>query len=91
MKSLSSGSLCDVMHNHFAVVALVVARTRDLLQGSHAYIAPFKNNEKIVALREVTEQIISFDPSVNHMYQPFIGGSPNMAIVKKSKILNRKP
>lgn len=72
MRCLSSGSLCDVMHNHFAVVALVVARTRDLLQGSHAYIAPFKNNEKIVALREVTEQIILFDPEVDRLYQPFL-------------------
>lgn len=89
MRSFSSGSLCDVMHNHFAVVALVVARTRDLLQGSHAYIAPFKNNEKIVALREVTEQIILFDPAVDRLYQPFL--ETRKKPVTRPKILSPSP
>ncbi len=48
------------INNRFALVILASHRTRQLMKGSQPLINPYKNNEQVIALREIAANKIKF-------------------------------
>lgn len=59
----------EQIDNRFALVLLAAARARQLMRGSKALVEGYKNNEQVVALREVAAGKVRFDRSVKEALQ----------------------
>ncbi len=59
----------EVVENRFALVLLASARTRQLMKGSHALVEGFKNNEQVIALREIAAQKVRFNRSIREVLE----------------------
>ena len=55
--------------NRFALVLLAAGRARQLMKGSRALVEGSKNNEQVVALREIAMGNVSFDRQVNEVLE----------------------
>lgn len=51
----------DVLDSRFALVLLASSRTRQLMKGSRPLVEGFKNNEQVLALREIAAGKVRFD------------------------------
>lgn len=54
----------EVVENRFALVLLAAARSRQLMKGSRTLVDGFKNNEQVIALREIAAGRVRFDRPV---------------------------
>lgn len=52
------------VNNRFAMVLLAAARTRQIMKGSRPLVEGFKNNEQVIALREIAARKVRFDRPV---------------------------
>jgi DNA-directed RNA polymerase subunit omega len=59
----------EVVENRFALVLLAAARTRQLMKGSHALVEGFKNNEQVIALREIAAKKVRFNRSIREVLE----------------------
>ncbi|MEI6805618.1 MAG: DNA-directed RNA polymerase subunit omega [Myxococcaceae bacterium] len=59
----------EVVENRFALVLLAAARTRQLMKGSHALVEGFKNNEQVIALREIAAKKVRFNRSIKEVLE----------------------
>ncbi|MEM7588729.1 MAG: DNA-directed RNA polymerase subunit omega [Myxococcota bacterium] len=55
--------------NRFALVLLAAARSRQLMRGSRPLVENHKNNEQVVALREVAAGKLRFDRNLKEVLQ----------------------
>lgn len=49
------------VENRFALVLLAAKRSRQLMKGSKPLVDEYKNNEQVVALREIAMGKVSFE------------------------------
>lgn len=59
----------EQIDNRFALVLLAAARARQLMRGSKSLVEGHKNNEQVIALREVAAGKVKFDRSVKEALQ----------------------
>lgn len=59
----------EVVENRFALVLLAAARTRQLMKGSHPLVEGFKNNEQVIALREIAAKKVRFNRSIREVLE----------------------
>ena len=57
----------EVVENRFALVLLAAVRTRQLMKGSHSLVEGFKNNEQVIALREIAAGKVRFNRSIREV------------------------
>ena len=57
----------DVLDNRFALVLLAAARSRQLMKGSKALVDGYRNNEQVIALREIAAKKVHFDRDVDEV------------------------
>jgi len=50
--------------NRFALVLLAAARSRQLMKGARSLIDGYRNNEQVIALREIAANKVQFDRPV---------------------------
>ena len=62
----------EVVDNRFALVLLASARTRQLMKGSRALVDGYKNNEQVLALREIAAKKVHFNRSVKGVLESTI-------------------
>ncbi|MEM7402642.1 MAG: DNA-directed RNA polymerase subunit omega [Myxococcota bacterium] len=55
--------------NRFALVLLAATRSRQLMRGSRPLVESHKNNEQVVALREVAAGKLRFDRDLKEVLQ----------------------
>ena len=53
-----------VVDNRFALVLLAAARARQLMKGSRSLVDGYKNNEQVIALREIAANKVHFNRPV---------------------------
>ncbi len=58
-----------VLDNRFALVLLASARTRQLMKGSRSLVDGFKNNEQVIALREIAAQRVRFNRPIKEVLE----------------------
>jgi DNA-directed RNA polymerase subunit omega len=59
----------EVVENRFALVLLASARTRQLMKGSRSLIDGYKNNEQVLALREIAAKKVRFNRSIKEVLE----------------------
>lgn len=59
----------EVVENRFALVLLASARTRQLMKGSRSLVDGFKNNEQVIALREIAAAKVKFNRSIREVLE----------------------
>lgn len=62
----------EVVDNRFALVLLASARTRQLMKGSRSLVDGYKNNEQVIALREIAAGHVRFDRRVREVLETSI-------------------
>jgi len=59
----------EVVDNRFALVLLAAARTRQLMKGSKSLVEGFRNNEQVIALREIAANKVRYDRPVKSVLE----------------------
>ncbi len=59
----------EVVDNRFALVLLAAARARQLMKGSRALVEGYKNNEQVIALREIAAGKVHFNRPVKEVLE----------------------
>ena len=59
----------EVLDNRFALVLLASARTRQLMKGSKSLVEGYRNNEQVIALREIAANKVRFDRPVKEVLE----------------------
>ena len=59
----------EVVDNRFALVLLAAARARQLMKGSRSLVDGYKNNEQVIALREIAAGRVKFNRSVREVLE----------------------
>ena len=59
----------EQVDNRFALVLLAAARTRQLMKGSRQMVDGFRNNEQVIALREVAAGKVKFNRPVRQVLE----------------------
>ena len=57
----------ELVDNRFSLVLLAAARTRQLMKGSRALVDGFRNNEQVIALREIAVGKVRFNRPVKEV------------------------
>lgn len=59
----------ELVDNRFALVLLAAARARQLMKGSRPLVDGYKNNEQVIALREIAAGRVKFNRSVREVLE----------------------
>jgi len=59
----------EVVDNRFALVLLAAARTRQLMKGSRSLVEGYRNNEQVIALREIAASKVRFNRAVREVLE----------------------
>ena len=59
----------EVVDNRFALVLLAAARARQLMKGGRALVEGYKNNEQVIALREIAAGKVHFNRPVKEVLE----------------------
>ena len=59
----------ELVDNRFSLVLLAAARTRQLMKGSRALVDGFRNNEQVIALREIAVGKVRFNRPVKEVLE----------------------
>ncbi len=59
----------EKVENRFALVLLGASRTRQLMKGSRPLVEGFKNNEQVIALREIAAGKVKFNRSIREVLE----------------------
>ncbi len=62
-----------VVDSRFALVLLAAARSRQLMKGARPLVDGYKNNEQVIALREIAAGRVRFDRPVKSVLEMPIG------------------
>lgn len=62
----------EVVDNRFALVLLAAARARQLMKGSRALVEGYKNNEQVIALREIAASKVHFHRPIKEVLESSI-------------------
>lgn len=57
------------VENRFGLVLLAAVRTRQLMKGSRPLVEGFRNNEQVLALREIAAGKVHFDRPVKEVLE----------------------
>lgn len=57
----------ELVDNRFSLVLLAAARTRQLMKGSRSLVDGFRNNEQVIALREIAAGKVRFNRPVKEV------------------------
>ncbi len=55
--------------NRFALVLLAASRTRQLMKGSRPLVEGYRNNEQVIALREIAAAKVRFNRPVRNVLE----------------------
>ena len=58
--------------NRFALVLLASSRTRQLMKGSRSLVEGYRNNEQVIALREIAAGKVKFNRPVREVLETSI-------------------
>lgn len=70
--------------NRFAIVLLAAARTRQLMKGSVPLVDGYKNNQQVIALREIASTKVRFDRTVRSVLESSLSDLHREYEAKKS-------
>ncbi|MDA0712930.1 MAG: DNA-directed RNA polymerase subunit omega [bacterium] len=59
----------EVVDNRFALVLLAASRARQLMKGSRALVEGYKNNEQVIALREIAASKVYFNRPIKEVLE----------------------
>lgn len=59
----------NVVDNRFALVLLASSRARQLMKGSRPLVEGYRNNEQVIALREIAAEKVRFDRKVKEVLE----------------------
>lgn len=58
-----------VVENRFGLVLLAASRTRQLMKGSRSLVDGYKNNEQVIALREIAAHKVRFNRPIKEVLE----------------------